>query len=121
MANKKPNWTSWVLRFVGSLAYLVVVWVLWAQWYNGQVLASGVFAPVLFAIAVIATVSLLLATLADLGGGAESAIEWSCKATLLGGFALLGLLSGVSNLWLSWSWVTLVGFVLAYIGIWMYK
>jgi hypothetical protein len=119
MANKKPNWTSWALRFVGSLVYLAVVWGLWQ---NGPaVAATGVFAPVLFAIAVVASVSLLLVTLADLGGGAPSGMEWSCKATLLGGFALLGLLPGVAGAWMAWSWVTLVGFVLAYIGIWLGK
>ena len=119
MANKKPNWTSWILRFVGSLVYLVVVSELWQ---NGQsVAATGVFAPVLFAIAVVASVTLFLVTLAGLGDGVESGMDWSCKATLLGAFALFGLLPEVAGAWASWSWVTLVGFVLAYIGLWLDK
>lgn len=118
MANKKPNWASWVLRFVGSLAYLAVVWQLWQE-APAVGAAVNVFAPVLFGLAVVASVSLFLLTLADLGRGAGSVKEWSGKATLWGGFALVGLLALVPGAWASWSWVALVGFVLAYIGLWL--
>ncbi len=119
MANKKPNWTSWVLRFVGSVAYLAVVWSLWQSAAGGA--AWGLFAPVLFGLAVVSTVSLFLVTLAELGGTLGGSTEWAGKATLLGGFSLFGLLPTVSGAWASWSWVVLVGFVLAYIGLWMEK
>jgi hypothetical protein len=118
MANKKPNWTSWVLRFVGSLAYLAVVWSLWQSTAVVGV-AGNVFAPVLFGIAVVAAVSLFLVTLAGIGAPSDPSREWSGKATMLGGFALFALLPLVAGAWTTWSWVALVGFVLAYIGIWM--
>ena len=118
MANKKPNWASWALRFVGSLAYLAVVWQLWQD--AALALGGNVFAPVLFGVSVVAAVSLFLVTLADLGGGA-SGMEWAGKATMWGGFALFALLPMVAGAWASWSWVVLVGFVLAYVGLWMDK
>jgi hypothetical protein len=118
MANKKPNWAAWVLRFVGSLAYLAVVWQLWQSVSAVGAAGANVFSPVLFGLAVVASVSLFLVTLADLGGG-NVGKEWSMKATLLGGFSLFALLPLVSGAWTSWSWVALVGFVLAYVGQWL--
>lgn len=121
MANKKPNWAAWALRFVGSVALLAVVYQLWQGASFIGVVGANPFAPVLFGVAVVAVVSLFLVTLADLGGGAMPGREWGGKATLLGSAAVFGLLPMVSGAWASWSWIALVGFVLAYVGLWLDK
>lgn len=123
MANKKPNWAAWALRFVGSLAYLVVVWQLWqgigAGTPGGTALyTSNVFAPVLFGLAVISAVSLFLGTLASLAGSGKDMSAWNWRLSAMGGFSLLSIVSLIPGS-SSWAWIALVGFVLAFIGIGM--
>ncbi len=121
MAKRKVDWTSWVLKFVGSLAYLSVVLGLWSAGVD----ASGLFGPILFGLAVVMSVAFFITTLASLTSGNEKSVAWERKSSLVAGFALLALLaptvSSVSAGWGTWLIVSLVGFVLTYIGAGMEK
>ncbi len=111
MANKKPNWTAWVLKFVGSLAYLDVVWNLWQAGSQASVLG-----PVLFGLAVVMAVAFFIMTLVNLSGSNDDDMkQWSSKTALYTGFALLSLV-GVGSITGTAALVALVGFVLAYVG-----
>lgn len=116
MANKKPNWTAWVLKFVGSLAFLDVVWNVW----QAGVTPAGVFGPILFGLAVVMTVGFFIMTLVALtGSNSDEMKTWSMRSAMAGGFALLALLAPTISTagWPgTWIWVALVGFVLAYVG-----
>ncbi len=115
MANKKPNWTAWVLKFVGSLAYLYVVWQLW----SGGVGPSGVLGPVLFGLGVVTAVSFFIMTLVSLMANDDEMKQMGMKVSVIAGFALLALLAPTSAtaIWpSSWALVALLGFVLSYIG-----
>lgn len=118
MANKKPNWAAWALRFIGSLAYLAVVWELWqGAEAAGALYTASVFAPVLFGLAVVTSVSMFLGILAELAGPSDKMKAWSGKVSMLGGFALIALLAIVGGaVWSTWSWIALLGFVLAIVG-----
>src|SRR5271156_4324470 len=119
MANKKAtNWTAWVLKFVGSLAYLYVVWQLWAG-----VGPAGVFGPVLFGLAVVMAVGFFIMTLVSLMSNEDEMKAWSMKSSLVAGFALLALTAptAATAAWSSWALVALIGFVLAYVGTGMDK
>ncbi len=120
MANKKPNGAAWVLRFVGSLAYLAVVWQLWqVAGVVGSV--TNVFAPVLFGLAAVSAVSMFLVVLASLSGSDNTMSAWITKANFMTGFALLAVLPIIAGAWATWSWIALVGFVLVAIGSGMEK
>jgi len=120
MANKKPNWAAWALRFVGSLAFLAVVWQLWGGVTAPvSAYATSVFAPVLFGIAVVSSVSLFLGTLAALAAPGKDMGSWNGKLVTWSGFSLLALLTVVPGGWATWSWIALVGFVLAFVGVGM--
>jgi hypothetical protein len=118
MANKKTNWTAWVLKFVGSLAYLYVVWQLWAG-----VGPAGIFGPILFGLAVVMAVGFFIMTLVSLMSNNDELKDGSMKSSLLTGFALLALLAptAATAAWGSWAWIALVGFILAYVGTGMDK
>jgi hypothetical protein len=112
MANKKPNWAAWALKFIGSLVYLYVVYALWAP---GTV--SGVFGPVLFGLAAVFSVALFLTNLAALAAPrSELMNQWLARTGLWGGFALLASVYTVVPASSGLLLVSLVGFVLAYIG-----
>ncbi len=111
MAKNTTNWTSWILKFVGSLAYLYVVWWLW------QVgVGTGVLSPVLFGFAVVFSVSFFIMTLVALTSGADKMKEWSMKSSLWAGVALIALTAPTTGYATTWLWLALVGFVLAYVG-----
>lgn len=114
MAKNNTNWLAWGLKFVGSLAYLDVVWDLW----KGGVGPAGVFGPVLFGLAVVMAVGFFIMTLVSLMSNDDMMKQWSMKSALLAGFALLALLAPTAATagWSSWAWVALVGFVLSYVG-----
>ena len=104
MANKKPNWTAWVLKFVGSFAYLYVLWQIWAG-------VSGTFGSILFGLAAVTTVGFFITTLAGLMATSAEMKNWSMRAAFVAGFALIAATMGSGS-----ALVALVGFVLAYIG-----
>ncbi|MDE1768215.1 MAG: hypothetical protein KGH64_00220 [Candidatus Micrarchaeota archaeon] len=110
MPNKKPNWTSWVLRFVGSLAYLGVVWQLWQAGLS----SANILNPILFGLAVVTSIAFFFVTLADLMGNSDiKTKDWSMKTNFYAGFALLALVAPAAG---TWALIALVGFILAYIG-----
>jgi hypothetical protein len=110
MANKKPNWTAWVLKFVGALAYLDVVWTLW------QAPQTSVFGPVLVGLAVVMSVGFFIGTLVNLMGSNDDKMKmWNARQAMIAGFALLSLMA-TGSVTGTLSWVALVGFVLSYVG-----
>ncbi len=119
MANKKAtNWTAWILKFVGSLAYLYVVWQLWAG-----IGPAGVFGPILFGLAVVMAVGFFIMTLVSLMSNDNEIKNWSGKSAVVAGFALLAITAPTVATagWSSWTLVALVGFILAYVGTGMDK
>ena len=111
MAKNTTNWTSWILKFVGSLAYLYVVWWLW------QIgVGTGALSPVLFGFAVVFSVSFFIMTLVALTSGADKTKEWGAKAALWAGVALISLTAPTTGSASTWLWISLVGFVLSYVG-----
>lgn len=106
MANKKSNMTAWILKFVGSLAYLYVLWWLWGM------SLSGTFSAVLFGLAAVTSVGFFITTVVSLMANNGDMQMWSTKAALMAGFALLALTFPTST----WTLFALVGFILAYVG-----
>ncbi len=115
MANKKPNWAAWVLRLVGSLAFLAVVWQLW-QGYAAVGAVANVFAPLLFGVAVTLSVVTFLVVLAELGKMGSTG-DWVWKQVLGTSVALFSLVVMVPGVWATSSVVVLVGFVLSVVGL----
>ncbi len=112
MAKNTTNWTAWVLKFVGSLAYL---WVVWGLWTNG--VNAGTFGTVLFGLAVVMSVGFFITTLVALTApSSEKMRNWSSKSAFVAGFALASLLAPVAGPAAGGLWVVLVGFILAYVG-----
>lgn len=115
MANKKPNWAAWVLRLVGSLAFLAVVWQLW-QGYAAVGAVANVFAPLLFGVAVALSIVTFLAVLAELIKLGTTG-DWVWKDVLWTGIALFALVVMVPGVWVTSAVVVLVGFVLSVVGL----
>ncbi len=114
MANKKPNWGAWVLRLIGSLAFLAVVWQLW-QGYATVGAVANVFAPLLFGFAVALSIVTFLVVLAD--AVKPMAGDWVWKQVLGAAVALFALVVMVPGVWATSALVTLVGFVLLVVGL----
>ncbi len=93
---------AFVLAFLGSLAYLYVVYDLLAHW-STPVLFGGygaVFLPIFAGVGVIAAVSLFLASFGLMKGN-DMAGKWVWKCTIGGGVTLAALTVGSAsgNIW----------------------
>ena len=115
MANKKPNWAAWVLRLVGSLAFLAVVWQLW-QGHAAVGVVANVFAPLLFGIAVALSVVTFMVVLAELGKCSMTG-DWVWKDVLGTAVSLFALVVMVPGAWSVSAVVVLIGLVLSVIGL----
>jgi len=114
--SSKPNYGAWALKFIGSLVYLYVLYQLWAP---GSI--SGVFGPILFGVAAVASVALFITNLSALAmPRGDKMSMWLAKLANVGGFALLAAAyispAGMAGGLLA---EALVGFVIAYIGVGM--
>ncbi|MDE1861269.1 MAG: hypothetical protein KGH72_06165 [Candidatus Micrarchaeota archaeon] len=123
MAKQQPNWTGWGLKFIGSLVYLYVVYQLWSNplpsgSLSGSLAALGL--GVLFAVAVLSTVSLFLMTLASIKMYDKEMAMWDWKTIMWSGGSLviLTIAGGAAG---TWTAVALLGFVLASLGAGMSK
>lgn len=123
MAKQQPNYAGWLLKFIGSVAYLYVVWQIWSSppaWLAGGLSASlpALGLGIIAATAVLSSVVYFLGTLGWAMMAKSSKDEksmrmsmWVWKTGMWSAFTLFVLtLPG------SLSWVVLIGFVLSLIG-----
>jgi hypothetical protein len=115
--NVGKNLTGFAMQFLGGLVFLAVVWQLWgvasapSLWGNG--LNSGAFwATILYAVAVLSTISLLFTSFAQLGGMSGMAGWRAMKATTAAAFTL-AILTASNQTWLT---ATVLGFLIASVG-----
>ncbi len=116
MAKNASNGNSapaFVLAFLGSLAYLYVVYGLVTNWHTPALFAGvgAVFLPIFAGVGILSAIGLFLASFSLLKGDKKSK-EWIWKSTLWGGVALVALTVGdVASVG-----IILLGFILATIG-----
>ncbi len=117
---RKPNYTASLLKFIGSFAFIYVIWSIWMSppaWLADGISASlpafglGLFA----ASAVLTSFALFIATLANsvymADGTAQHMQMWSWKMGMWSAFALFVLtLPGPK------SWLVFIGFILYSVG-----
>lgn len=119
MAKNQPNMGAWFLTLIGSLAYLYVVYKLWGMSGTWPALTSSLAAlgvGLLFAVAVLTSVSLVLMTLASLKMNDKDMHMWSWKNTMWAAFSLVVLTVATAGMASTWTLVVVIGFVLASIG-----
>lgn len=118
MAKQQPNWTAWGLQFIGSLIYLYVVFQLWNSPLPGGNLSGSLAAlglGLLFAVAVLTSVTYFLTTLASVKMADKEMSMWSWKTSMwaAGSLVVLTVAGGAAG---TWTAVAVLGFVLASIG-----
>lgn len=110
--SKSSNKTAaFVLEFLGSLIYLILVFG------TGNALAQGggVWLPVLWGMAVISAISLFFLSFTNLTGMEN----WGAmKFSFMGGFALIALVGTSPGLGTASTlyWAAVLGFVLSFLG-----
>ena len=106
---------SSLIQFVGSLVYLVVAF---GGYLTAQATATDIFAPLLYAGAVISVVALFVASLTTMVGFKNELLSRGARSsTIVAAFALIGLTASQSTASVtSLTLVVLVGFVFAMVG-----
>ncbi len=117
MASKShTNPAAFGLEIIGSLIYLVVVYIVSSEGYGvGNPVLSGAGAlwlPILYSMAVIGSIMLFLASFTNLFNGGVGMRKVAFAPAWLGGFALVAFTAGTG-----WFWVTILGFVLSVLGV----
>ena len=117
MASKShTNPAAFGLEIIGSLIYLVVVYVVSSEGYGvGNPVLSGAGAlwlPILYSAAVMGSILLFLASFTNLFGGGVGMRKVAFAPAWLAGFALVAFTAGTG-----WFWVTVLGFVLSILGV----
>lgn len=115
MVKPKVDTTGVVLALIGALVYLYVVYQ-WSLSPNFGASTWGTTAsfwlPVFAGVGAVATLSLLLISLAGLFGVVSVASsQWALRVNTAAGVALFGLTAGGALFW----WVAL-GFILGHFG-----
>ena len=106
-AVKKNTWGVFGLEFIGSIIFLIVAFTVTA--YS----AATLWEPLLYAAAVVGATALFFTSFANFGASGRSVASFAMTTTLITGFVLVALTFGGSAMYLL---MTLVGFVLAFIG-----
>jgi len=116
--NDSGKWTwAFVLTFLGSLVFLYVAYNVLtapAAWWTSLPLFGGagaVFLPIFAGVSIISAIVLFFSSFGLMQGG-KGATEMVTKSSMITGITLLALTLGSV-----WSWYSLLGFVLASIGI----
>ena len=110
------NVAGFALQFISSLFFLAVVAALYVP--SGYLAGSGwsaaaLWIPILYAVAVVGSISLFLMSFAQLGGGmAEMAAHKAMMMSGVVGVALVALTAGNST----WFVATLIGLILGFLG-----
>ncbi len=119
MASKSHTHTNpaaFGLEMLGSLIYLVVVYLVSSGGYGvGNPVLSGqgaLWLPILYSAAVIGSILLFLVSFTNLFNGGIGMRKVAFAPAWMAGFALVAFTAGTS-----WLWVTILGFVLAVLGV----
>lgn len=109
-----PNmWEAFALEFIGGISYLAVIFT--AHGILTSNTLSGLWDPILYAMAVIGAIVLFFSSFSNFGGFMELSSHGAMKASLATGFSLVALTfrgASTSSLFL----VSLFGFVVSFIG-----
>ncbi len=110
----QKNGSEFALQFIGSILFLAVTAALYGSAYangnwTGQV---GFWTPLVYSLAVISSIVLFFASFANLSNWGKMVSGAVVKFAVVGGFALVTLSAGSAALLL----ITLVGFILSFIG-----
>ncbi|MCL4411485.1 hypothetical protein M1329_00925 [Candidatus Marsarchaeota archaeon] len=107
----RRNPAAFVLQFIGSIIYLVVVYLVSIGTVAFGSAVSSIWLPLLYAGALISSILLFIVSFTNLMPSGKFGM-YAGSAALIGGFTLMAL-TYVSSFWL---FVSIVGFILAIIG-----
>ena len=102
------NVAGFALQFISSLFFLAVV----AALYGNVGASAGVWTPLLYAVAVVASVVLFLTSFAQLSGMAAMASYKAMSASVFASVSLVALTMGNSTLFVA----SLIGLILGLVG-----
>ncbi len=117
----KANWTAFLAELVASILFIATWWTLWSS--NAAAVAfSGAAAfwlPIFVGFGIVGSISLFFLSFGNATGGPMEGMQmmnmWALKATAISAVTLI-VWAWPSQ---TWVWVSIVGFVLGFIGTWM--
>ncbi len=114
-SSKSGNMAAYGLQFIGSLIFLALVFSgISTQYYTTgwNALGGGVWLPVFFSVAVVASIALFFVSISNLASPKGSYKFGASQLAGVAGISLVALTYGGGNLY----WAAVVGFVIAIIG-----
>ncbi len=106
------NIAAFVLELIGSLVFLAVTFgVVHGQFMNTGWSAANLWLPLLYATAVLGSISLFILSFTNVLGKAKSAAYGAMCMTVGTSFALIAFTYGST-----WFIATLIGFIISFIG-----
>lgn len=111
-----------VLEFVGSLLFLWVIWGAWGAWTAGGSSSLGILAALVFGAGAISAVGLFFMSLASfMGGWNDEMVNGVMMAQRWAGIATVAISAGAGAGGTTWLYASVLGFILAWIGVSMAK